>query len=247
MFTFIKSATNVLSRDLQEFANTIAKDTQEVLHVVDPTIKYCDAPEGSALRRLQEDSSTYTLPIPVLGNEGHDGATNQAVEVDWPRVLSQCPLVSQAYDRYVPNNVSEEEFWRRYKYRVDALCATSAQGPSNEDDDWATPSPVIVNGGSTNQQTGDPQRIVELQKEISILRKENETLKSRVIRLESQLAAQSEKTGNGNGKNVDEGGAFNSSPIQAKASNVNNKTTPSEQQPAGVGGDDEWADLGEWK
>jgi len=219
MFDFLKSAGSVLGRDLQEFATTIQRETETVLDPQHATRKYTQATPN--MRQLQEDVSTYLQPIPVLGEESIRETATTLQRINTQQILSQCPAVAAAHQRYVPDTVREEDFWHRYIYRVDAM-----QSASSLERDWEAPVPPAPapHGDSTEHTAHLPVLVASLQKEVAQLRKENESLRARLSLLEG-------------GKSPE--GPMPPTPPPKNPSSM-----------AGGGGEsttDEWASLGEWK
>jgi BSD domain len=151
---------NALRSDLKEFVSTVTEDTSQVLSKIDDSFPVLNSAaerglspeEQEALRRMRLDE-TYTSPL-VVRDDIDDGgaaadeeerlAAQRAVldafvasfEVtdDLTKDLDDNPDLRDAYDRLVPDAVSERDFWMRYAYRCDAD-RIAAEWDSDDDDD----------------------------------------------------------------------------------------------------------------
>eukprot|EP01060_Flectonema_neradi_P031805 TRINITY_DN4922_c0_g2_i1.p1 TRINITY_DN4922_c0_g2~~TRINITY_DN4922_c0_g2_i1.p1 ORF type:complete len:261 (+),score=57.07 TRINITY_DN4922_c0_g2_i1:61-783(+) len=105
--------SETISKDLSEFAAVVQSDTRALVKT--------DSNKNDILNQVElfeEDITTYTTEV---RDEGYESYTIPNLKAMSEETLKNSARVNTFYDELVPDRVSEEDFWKRYYFRLDKL------------------------------------------------------------------------------------------------------------------------------
>jgi len=215
---------SAIKNDLFEFVNTVSVDTSKVVTKVLGEDEAGDKEEISAMDKRMMDIRrsfiTYSTPIEDKSRKSFESwrrgfsLTTKATEI--AQVLDQEPDVSRFYADLVPTNISADDFWARYFFRITLLQkggAVTLDEDDEEDIGWeddeeaddavqeevydqSATQTTDLKSSNTSQQScevkvtivTDTDIIAELRSENTALKTDIGAMTTRISQLEVQLS-----------------------------------------------------------
>ena len=133
MLSWVKSqaseVSSALGRDLAEFADVVSKDTQFIIERIEGDA----SPElVSEIEQLENTLATYVEPIDVESAAYKRWLESskyslEAASSEIDTVLKTRTSVATYYDELVGDDLSEEDFWLRYFFRLQEVKERTAK------------------------------------------------------------------------------------------------------------------------
>lgn len=184
---------NSLKADLFDFVNTITEDTSKAL-IFDPEVNQetSNNLREQMLIDCRRSYNTYANPVDEINCKEYDKyLKNFSLAMygnEIAKLLDDEPDVSRYYAELVPKELTPDEFWSRYFFKIMVMNRGSVVNLDDEYDDedlaWEEPDVTVQNNSSRDNKE---EIINNLKEENSLLKNQVKTLALRIADLESLI------------------------------------------------------------